>query len=74
MKSRKTTGSPSVTKYASPGARSVRREHQAFDHVATWVVSVRCPPPPIQANLPASTAATIAGSSVVSPAPDQARA
>src|SRR5215208_5327855 len=41
--------------------------------LSTWVVEVLCLPPPTNANLPDSTASTIAGRTVVSPGPQTKR-
>ena len=73
MNSRKTTGSPSVTKYASPPRPRSAASTSPSTTLSMWVVAVRWPPPPIQANRPALTASTIAGSRVVSPGPQTSR-
>jgi hypothetical protein len=67
--SRKTTGSPSVTKYAAPGVPRSAARTSASATLSTCVVSVRWRPPPIQRNCPLRTISTIAGTSVVSPRP-----
>src|SRR5438067_643720 len=68
-KSRNTTGSPSVTKYTPPGAPRSAASTRPSTVLSTWVVEVRCWPPPIHANLPALMVSIRLGSSVLSPAP-----
>ncbi len=72
-KSRKTTRSPSVTKYASPARPFSAASSRPSTTLSTWVVSVSWVPPPIQANRPFSTSSRIPGSRVVSPAPQTKR-
>src|SRR3954447_23031319 len=72
-KSRNTTGSPSVTKYAAPPAPFVAPSHSPSATLSTCVVEVLCRPPPIQRNWPLLTAFTSEGTIVVSPGPQTKR-
>ncbi|HTQ67692.1 MAG TPA: hypothetical protein VMI13_03285 [Solirubrobacteraceae bacterium] len=71
--SRNTTGSPSVTKYASPGRPRLTPSNSPSTVLSTCVIEVRWPPPPIHAKRPARTSSTIEGSRVVSPLPHTKR-
>ena len=71
--SRKTAGGPSVTKYTPPGAPRRAARTSPSTALSTWVVDVRCRPPPIQAKRPVRTASVICGRTVVSPGPQTSR-
>jgi hypothetical protein len=73
QKSRNSTGSPSVRKYASPGRPRRAAAMIPAATLRTWQVLVRWCPPPIQRSRPDRAAATTVGSSVVSPRPHTMR-
>ena len=71
--SRNTTGSPSVTKYTSPGRPRVAPRISPSTVFSTCVVDVRWSPPPIHAKRPLRTISVMIGRSVVSPRPHTKR-